>query len=230
MLAEPRLDDAGAELGAQVDRQVRQPELVGERAGAADGLGRAAAEAGVVGGIGPQLERDADRFLAGVAYEQRRDGRVHAAAHRHERAGGRVCEAGLRACGGAERAVQRVGGELGGVALGRAEAAELGGDLLGTDARGVQQGAVAQQRDHGAAGRDRGAAAGGVEACVGQPPVRVERKRDADQIAAGGSARGTRVRARGRVPAPVWSLQVFGEPRSLESPVECTGPRPRRCC
>ena len=60
MVGEPAVDDAGAELGAQVDREVRQAVAVGERAGAADGLGRAAAALAVVLGVGPELERDAD--------------------------------------------------------------------------------------------------------------------------------------------------------------------------
>ncbi len=79
----------------------------------------------VVLGVGPQLERDADGLGAVAGDEQGGDGAVDAAAHRDERARGGRREPRLLARGPAERAVQRVGGELGGVALGGAEPAEL---------------------------------------------------------------------------------------------------------
>ena len=64
--------------------------------------------------------------------------RVDAAAHGHERAlrvdRGR-CVGGDRR---AERARERVGGQLGGVELARAQAAERGGDRVRADARGVE--------------------------------------------------------------------------------------------
>ena len=82
MIGEPTVDDAGSELGAQVDREMRHAELVGELARAADGLCRTAAELAVVVGVRPQLERHGDCFLARLAYEQRRDGAVDATAHR----------------------------------------------------------------------------------------------------------------------------------------------------
>src|SRR5581483_10780570 len=167
----------------------------GERAGAADGLGGAAAALAVVLGVGPELERDGDHVLAGAGGEQRGDGAVDAAAHCDERAlargGGR--ERGARAGAGAERAVQGVGGELGGVALGGVQAAELGGDLPGPHTSGVQQGGAAHERDGGAPDGDRGAAAGGVEAGVADRAagaVGVERERDPDQVPAGGAAGG----------------------------------------
>jgi hypothetical protein len=119
--------------------------------------------------------------------------------------------------------VQGVGGELGGVSLGDAEAAKLGGDLLGPDAGGVEQRRAAEQADDGAAGGDRGAAAARVEAGVGDRAigaVGVDEKRDADQVAAGGATGGAGACAGGRVPAPERSFEVllkaFGE--GLDTP------------
>ena len=123
--------------------------------------------------------------------EERRDGAVDAAAHRHERAaGGRA--AGRRharavAHRGAERAGQRVGGELRRVQLSRAEAAELGGDLRRPDPRGVQHGAPAREADRRAAGGGGGAAAGRVESHVGHA-VALDAQREIDLIAAGEAA------------------------------------------
>ena len=55
-----RLDHAGAELVAQIDREVRKAHRVRERARLRDRGGRAAAALGVVLPVGPQLERDRD--------------------------------------------------------------------------------------------------------------------------------------------------------------------------
>ena len=76
----------GAELGAQVDREMRHPELVRELAGAAHGLGRAAAELAVVLGVRPQLEGHPDRLVAARRDQQRGDRAVDAATHRDQRA------------------------------------------------------------------------------------------------------------------------------------------------
>ena len=60
VVGQPGLDDAGAELVAQVERQVRHAHAVGERARAAH---RASAEqherSASLSGVAPQLERDA---------------------------------------------------------------------------------------------------------------------------------------------------------------------------
>ncbi len=56
-----RLDDPGAELVTQVDREVRELHRVGERAGLRDRGRRAAAAFGVVLTVGPQLQRDRGR-------------------------------------------------------------------------------------------------------------------------------------------------------------------------
>ena len=57
-----RLDDAGAELRAQVEREVRQAHPVRDRAREPDRVRRAARRLGVVLRVGPQLERDRDRL------------------------------------------------------------------------------------------------------------------------------------------------------------------------
>ena len=169
VVGEPTVDDAGAELGAQVDREVRHAEAVGKLARAAHGLRRAAARLAVVLGVRPQLERDADGLGAVAGDEQRGDCTVDTAAHRDEHARRGRGEPRLLARGPAERAVQGIGGELGGVALGGAEPAELRFDLLGADPRGLEQRDAADQADGGAAGGDRRAAATRVEAGIEDP-------------------------------------------------------------
>ena len=57
-----RVDDAGPERLAQVERQVRQPHPVRERAGDPHGVGRAARRLGVVLRVRPQLERHRHRL------------------------------------------------------------------------------------------------------------------------------------------------------------------------
>ena len=160
----PRLDDAGAELRAQVEREVRHPHPVRERARDPHGVRRAARGLGVVGLVGPQLERDRDRLAAGP---QRRDGRVDAAAHRDERPLRRERHRRARPRRGAERAVQRVGGQLGRVQLAGRQPAELGRDRVRPDARGVEHRRARDERDGRRPGGGRGAAAGGLEAGLG---------------------------------------------------------------
>ena len=62
------------------------PSAVGERSGAEHRLGRAAASRAVVVPVGPELERDRDHLRPPLALEQRGDGGVDPAAHRHEHA------------------------------------------------------------------------------------------------------------------------------------------------
>ena len=64
VVGQPGIDDAGAELGAQVDREVGHAQAVRQLARAADRLRRAAARLAVVLRVGPQLERDPDRLRA----------------------------------------------------------------------------------------------------------------------------------------------------------------------
>jgi len=79
--ADEAIDDAAAKVLLEVEREVRDAELVGERAGAEDGLGRAAGLGPVGLGVGPELDGDGDDVGAFLAGEQRGDGAVHAAGH-----------------------------------------------------------------------------------------------------------------------------------------------------
>ena len=202
-----RVHHPGAELLAQVEREVRQAHPVRDRAREADGVGRAARRLGVVGRVGPQLERHGGRPLA---RPERGDGGVAAAAHGDERTSGIRRQRGARPGGGAERAVQRVGRQVRGVELARRQAAELGGDLVRADARGVEHGGALDQRDGGRAGRDRRAAAGGLEARPSHA-VAIDAQRDAYQVAAGGAAGAAVMRARRAQAASGGMLEVLAE-------------------
>ena len=172
-----RVDDAGAEAVPQVEREVRQAEPVRERPRFAHGRRRAARALGVVLRVGPQLDRHRDHVVARLGAEQRHDGRVDAAAHGHERAAGHPRRAPVGPGRGPERAVQRVGGQLGRVQLARTQAAELVGDVVHAHPRGLEQRAAAHERHHRRPRGLRGAAPGRVEARVGhvgrrRPPPR----------------------------------------------------------
>jgi hypothetical protein len=151
VIVEERRHDPGAELLAQVDGEVRQPHLMGERAGAAHGRGRAARPLGAVVAVGPQLQRHADGLPAPSA-QQRGHGAVDSAAHGDEGALRCRIQPGVRPDRGTEGTVQGVGGQLGGVALGGTEAPELGGDRVRPYASGVEDALAAHKRDRGAAG------------------------------------------------------------------------------
>ena len=117
VVGQPAVDHTRAELRAQVDRQVWHTKLVRQLACAADRLRRAAAEIAVVLRVRPQLQRHRDRLAPGPREQQRGHRAVDPAAHRHQRP---LVVAGERrplARGGAERAMQRVRGQLGGVRL-----------------------------------------------------------------------------------------------------------------
>jgi hypothetical protein len=185
--AQERVDDARPELLAQVEREVRHAHPVRDRAGDAHRVRRAAGRFRVVGGIRPQLQRDRHRVAPGAVDEQCGDGRVDAAAHGDQRALRRGRQRRARAHGRAERPVQRVGGEVGGVQLAGREAAEFGRDLARADARGVEHALAVDEQHGGRARRGQGAAALGVEAGRGDA-VAVDPHRHADQVAAGGAA------------------------------------------
>ena len=129
---------------------------MGQRARLGDRRGRAAAALGVVLGVGPQLQRHRHRLAlaraAGARRRRCRRLRSWPPASGRRRARQRSPGADRRP----EGTGQRVGGELGGVELGRAEAPELGGDLLRADAGRVEHGRAADE--------GHGSAAGGVAA------------------------------------------------------------------
>ena len=106
--------------------------------------------------------------------------------------------------------MERVGGQVGGVELARRQPAELGGDGVRAHARGVEHVRVLDQRDGGRAGRRHRPAAGGLEARA-HHPLAVDGEREADQVAAGGAARGA-VMGAGRAHAqPGGVLEVLAE-------------------
>jgi hypothetical protein len=218
--AQPGSDDPVAELVAQVEREMRQAELVREPPGTAHRSGRAAGGLPVVVGVGPQLERHGYRTRVRLA-EQRGDRAVDAAGHRDERALRVSRQRSPGACRGAERAVQRVGDEIGGVQLASAQAAELGGDPRRADPGGVQQAGALDELHGGAAGGEHRAAARGVEAGRRHPRA-VDRQREAHEVAAGGATRRAVKRAVDRPPAAARAGQVVfealvGHPSSLVS-------------
>ena len=132
-------DHPAPEVLLEVEGEVRDVDRVGDRAGAEHRLGRAAGLRPVGLRIGPELDRDPDDFRAPFALEQRGDGAVHASRHRHRDPFRRARRQGpLRGRGDGEPAVQGVGGEHGGVALGRGQAAEGGFDLVGADPGGAE--------------------------------------------------------------------------------------------
>jgi hypothetical protein len=184
VLGQPGVDDAGAELGAQVEAEVRQPHGVGDGARDAHRAGRAARALGVVVGVAPQLERHGGGVRSAA---QGGDRRVDAAAHGHERALG----IDLRRAVGGHRAAQgprqRLGRQLGGVELAGAQPAQRVGDRVRADARGVEHGRPAHQLDGGAPCRDGRTAARRLEAGLGDA-VALDRHADAHEIAAGGAA------------------------------------------
>ncbi len=201
-----RVDDAGPELGPQVEREVRQAHPVRDRAGDPDRVRRAARRLGVVGLVGPQLER----HRGGVrADQQRRDRGVHPAAHRDERAV-RARDRGTLADGDAERAVQRVGREVGGVELARRQPAELLGDRVRADPRGVEHVGAGNERHHRRPGRGHRPAAGRLEPGGGHPLAR-DGERDADQVTARRAAGRAVECVRRALATPGGMLQVLAE-------------------
>ncbi len=110
-----RLDNAGAKLLAQVDREMRQAHRVRKPAGLGHRRRRAAAALRIVLDVGPELERDGGG-RARLAAQQRGHGTVDATAHRDERSSARRRpQRRPRACRGAQRSRQRIAGNLGGM-------------------------------------------------------------------------------------------------------------------
>ncbi len=187
MAGEPWIDDTGAELGAQVDREVGHAETVGELARAAHGLRRAAAGLAVVLRIRPQFQGDPHRLAAFPCHEQGRYRAVHATAHRHQHAIRRWGQGRTSAYRATECPVQGIGRKLGRVALGDAEPAELGFDLLRAEPRSIEQRRAADQADDGTASRNHCATTACVKASIHDAPLRatgVNHQRDSDEVTA----------------------------------------------
>ena len=170
-------------------REVRQAHAVRHGAGGADGARAAAGGLGVVVLVAPELERDAD----GLARSRPTSRAATAestppliATSVRVRSGAIV---GLRARRRAERAVQRVGGELGRVELARARARPARRRSRGSRAgRPSSSGAPSASAIAADPAAVAAAAARGVEARLGDP-VALDPQRDPDEVPADGAAR-----------------------------------------
>ena len=211
VLGQPRLDDPGAELLAEVEREVREVHAVRERARCAHGGGRAAGALGVVVGVRPELERHGCHVAPVASRQQRGDRAVDAAAHGDEHAVGAGSQRGVGADRLAERPVQRVGREVGRMELAGAEASQLGGDVRCADSGRVEDVRAVQELDGGGCGGQRGAASGGIERRL-RDPLALHGDRDADEVAASRASRRAVVGAGGRGAPAARVAQVILEP------------------
>ena len=125
-----------------------------------------------VSGIGPELQGHAEDLGPALALEQGGDGAVDAAGHRDEDAAGpSAASARDEAAAASQRPVQRVGGELRRVALGRRQASDRLVDLVGPNpSRLDDRLAVDHLGDRRGGGPGR-AASLGVEVTRGDPPL-----------------------------------------------------------
>jgi hypothetical protein len=105
--------------------------------------------------------------------------------------------------------VQGVGGQLGGVALGRAEA-QLLGQVAGSPATRIEEGRSLDALRDGARGRRERAAALGVEAGL-RHAIALDLHRDAHQVATRRAASRTAVRMLPEGALSVGLVEVFGE-------------------
>ncbi len=198
------LDHPAPEPLRHVEGEVRDAEGVGAGAGEPDGLGGAAgALRGGGGGVVPEAHRHADDVPAGVAEQHRGDGAVDAAAHRdrHPPRGERDPRV---ADPGGEPRLERAGDgvlhQLGAVAPGLAEAAEVGVDAPRREAQRVVERRPGQPGARGAGGRRRGAAAERLEPRLADAPA-ADPQVDPDEVTArraAGLADGVRRRHRPR--------------------------------
>ena len=174
-----RVHDARPELRPQVQREVREAHAVRDHPREPDRVGAAAGRGGVVLLVAPELERHRDGVLA---QQMRGHGGVHAAAHRHQHAP--VVHRHVGATGrGAERAMERVGGQIGGVQLSGRQPAQFLRDRGRAHARGVEE-VLALDQVHGrGAGGGQRAATVGVEARL-HDAIAGDHHRHADQVAA----------------------------------------------
>ena len=119
--------------------------------------------------------------------------------------------------------MERVGRELGDVALRGHEPAQRGVDLVGPDARGIEEGLSLDQLDDGASGRRQRTAALGVEARLGDA-LALDPHADAQQVAAGRATGHARVGRVGENAPSGRGFEVFCK-RTQDEP---TLPRRRR--
>ena len=106
--------------------------------------------------------------------------------------------------------MERIGGEIGRVALAGREATQLRDDVAGPEARRIEQRCPIGQQSAGAGGGERRAAALGVEGDGGDPAV-LRPDRDPHEIAADVAAGAADVGALRNGPAPMGLAQVLLE-------------------
>ena len=116
---------------------------------------------------------------------------------------------------GAERGVERVTGELGGVHAAGRERAERVRQTCGETQQRVEQGRSADQLDHSAARRTHGGAAAGLEAGVGHA-VALDANCDAHGVAADRPAGRTGVRSVAQAPASARRREMVVERREVQ--------------
>ena len=113
--------------------------------------------------------------------------------------------------------MQRVGRQVGGVQLAGREPAQLGGDRVRADARGVEQPGALDERHGGGAGGGRGAAARRVEAGRGDAPA-LDPEADRDQVTAGSAAGDSDGAAGGLDSHALRELKMLGETFGAHAP------------
>ena len=178
------VDDRSLELLAQVDRKVRDAEGVARPPRGPHRVGRAAGPLGVGRvRVDPQPKGHADGLHPRLERLGERDGRVDAAAHRHDDPGRVGIEPGRRRCR-CERGMKRIGRKRRAAARGGRRLETLV-ELGGADPRRVEE-ASALGEPAGKLGRG-----GGVRACERPPagdgdPAAVEAQADPHHVAAGG--------------------------------------------
>ena len=202
-----RVDDARPELRPQIQREVRQPHPVRDRAREPHRVGRAAGRRGVVLDVAPELQRDRDGVLARPAAPRPRSPRRRSS----RRACAPTSGTDADARSGAQRAVQRVGGQIGRVQLAGREPAEL-----------RRRSRACPRARRPAAARRRPASRPPSPAAVSAPQpeasnagldhaVAVDPHRDADQIAAQRARRRRRHAPGKHDAAPIGRGEVFFE-------------------
>ena len=219
VVGEERRDDAGGERRAQVEREVRQPHPVRDRAREPDGVRRAARRLGVVrrrratARASRRPPRGPSRATSSAATAESTPPLIATSVRRGS--------ARQRAAGGhrrAERDVQRVGGQVGGVQLAGREPAELRRDLRRADPRGVEH----RARRATSATTAEPAATAAPQPDASKPgvgdAVAVDAQVDPDEVAAGGAAGRAGERRRGRVAAPAGELQMLREGLGVHAP------------
>ena len=165
-------DDPTAKFLFQIEGEVRHIERVSECSGAEHGLRGTAGPGSVSLGIGPELDRHSDHLGATLPFQERGHGAIDSTRHRHQDSArtGR-CEPLRGPRNFDQGAVQSICGELGAVALGRAQSTQHPLDLLHSDPGNFKHALAPGQLNRGRARRPSRAAALRVEARLADHPT-----------------------------------------------------------